>query len=217
MIHETNGNLLYFLMSMNMTDSLLSNTKRALLALVALSIIILTIVFILPHMKKQNDTTAVVQEIRTLNKWETASFTIEKIIDQGSSDNIFQQFLFGNKILLIAHGEAVAGFDLSTLSQNSVLIQGTSITVTLPKPTILYTRLDNSKTRVYDRQQGLLTQTDINFESQARLSAEQAIQSAACNENILAVASDNARKGLSTLLSTFHFSSITITIPQGNC
>lgn len=201
----------------SLSASLFKYVKLTLLILLLLTLIIVGLMIIPPLIKTQNDTTAVVQEIRALNKWETASFTIEKVIDQGNSGNMFQQFLFGDKILLIAHGEAVAGFDLSTLSPNDVHIQGNSITVTLPKPQIIYTRLDNDKTRVYDRQQGLLTQPDKNLESNARVSAEKAIQAAACSDNILTVASDNARKEISTLLSAFKFSTITISIPQGGC
>ena len=197
--------------------SLFIYVKRSLLVLLLISLIIVGLMIIPPLMKNQNDTTAVVQEIRALNKWETASFTIEKVIDQGNSGNMFQQFLFGDKILLIAHGEAVAGFDLTSLSANDVHIQGNSITVTLPKPQIIYTRLDNDKTRVYDRQQGILTQPDKNLESDARASAEKSIRATACSEDILTVASDNARKEISTLLSAFKFSTMTISIPQGSC
>ncbi|MDO8610322.1 MAG: hypothetical protein Q7R95_07265, partial [bacterium] len=49
--------------------------------------------------------TAVIKEMRNLQRIETASFTIEKIIDGGTSGNAFQQLLFGDKILLIAHGQ----------------------------------------------------------------------------------------------------------------
>lgn len=191
--------------------------KRTLFIVVLISIVALAIIFIPAMVKRQSDTATILQEIQSLNRWETASFTIEKIIDQGTSGNPFQEFLFGNKILLIAHGEAVAGFNLSTLSQDSVHMQQSSIVINLPKPEILYTKLDNDKTRVYDRQQGLLTKPDKDLESQARLSAENAIRTAACTENILTIASDNARKQLTSLLSSFNFTSITISIPQGKC
>lgn len=200
-----------------MRNLLIKYLKRVLVIVVLIGIVALAITFVPGMIKRQNDTATILQEIQSLNRWETASFTIEKIIDQGTSGNPFQEFLFGNKILLIAHGQAVAGFNLSTLSQDSVHIQQSSIVINLPKPEILYTKLDNDKTRVYDRQQGLLTKPDKDLESQARLSAENAIRTAACTENILTIASDNARKQLTSLLSSFNFTSITISIPQGNC
>src|SRR3989338_6907977 len=64
---------------------------------------------------------AVIKQIQSLQRLETASFTIEKIIDAGASgDNVFQRLLFGDKILLIAHGQAIAGFDLSLVSEKDI-------------------------------------------------------------------------------------------------
>lgn len=163
------------------------------------------------------DTTAIVKEIRGLNRWETVTFTVEKIIDSGTTGNIFQQFLFGNRILLIAHGEAIGGFDLSNFSQNDITTNGSEITITLPPPQILITSLDNAKTQVYDRQQGLLVAPSNDMESKALASAQKAIQDAACNEGILTTASTNAKTILTSLLTSLGFTKITITIPQGHC
>ncbi len=163
------------------------------------------------------DTTAVVKEMRALNRWETSSFTVEKVIDSGANGNMFQQFLFGNRILLIAHGEVIGGFDLSNFSKNDVVIHDSSITLKLPAPEILVTRIDNSKTKVYDRQQGLLVPSNNNLESDALATAQKSIQNAACTEGILTTASTNAKSQLASILSAFHFMNITITIPTGHC
>src|SRR5438128_2015826 len=66
----------------------------------------------------------VIKELRSLSRLETASFTIEKVIDAGTNGNQFQQILFGDRILLIAHGDVVAGFDLSTLTQKDISVEG---------------------------------------------------------------------------------------------
>lgn len=161
---------------------------------------------------------AVIKEMRSLNRLETASFTIEKIIDGGTTgNNVFQQFLFGDKILLIAHGQVIAGIDLSQISENDVVINGKDLRVTLPKPQILVTSLDNTQTRVYDRQKGILNAGEKDLESLARQAAEKSITEAACKAGILQQAADNARKQLTALFSVFNFSMITIEIPQGSC
>ncbi len=163
------------------------------------------------------DTMAVVKEIRALNKWETSSYTIEKVIDSGTGGNVFQQFLFGNRILLIAHGEVIGGFDFSSFSTNNIEIQGKSITVTLPAPEILVTTIDNTKTRVYDKQQGLLVPTNNNLEIDALATAQSAIRSDACSEGILSTSSSNAKKQLISLLRSLQFNTIIINIPSGSC
>lgn len=159
----------------------------------------------------------VIRELRALNRLETASFTIEKVVDAGTKGNVFQEFLYGDRILLIAHGEVIAGFDLSQLQDDDVKVDGTSITLTLPKPEILVTKLDSSQTRVYDRRQGVLSKGNKDLESQARLAAEQTIQEAACQGEILQEASNNARRQLSALLKALGFITITIIIPEATC
>lgn len=159
----------------------------------------------------------VIKELRQLNRLETASFTIEKVIDAGTTGNQFQQILFGDRILLIAHGEVIAGFDLAKLSNDNVKIDGQTLRLTLPQPQILVTRLDNEQTRVYDRRQGLLTKGNDELESEARKAAEKEISDAACNGNILDEASKNARNQLTTLFKTLGFTTVIITIPEASC
>lgn len=160
---------------------------------------------------------SVVTRMKALNRLETASFTIEKIIDAGTAGNRLQQVLFGDRLLLIAHGEVIAGFDLSQMSEDDIKIIDDTMTIILPKPQILFTSLDNEKTRVYDRQKGLLTTGDKDLESEARIEAERVIRSAACSAEILETASQNAREQLGALFSAAGFTSVTIAIPQADC
>lgn len=159
----------------------------------------------------------VIKELKSLNRLETAQFTIEKVIDAGKSGNVFQQFLFGDKILLVAHGEVIAGFDFAQLDNNEINVQGTTIRLTLPSPEILVTKLNNEQTRVYDRKLGLLSKGDKDLEAVARSEAEKAIRQAACQGDILGQASTNARSQLTALLKAFGFTTVVITIPQVDC
>lgn len=159
----------------------------------------------------------VVKEMRSLNRLETATFTIEKIIDAGTSGNAFSQFLFGDRLLLIAHGEVIAGFDLSSLSSKDVQINGSNLRLTLPPPRVLVTKLDNDQTRVYDRRTGILSKGDKDLEANARSEAEKIITQAACQGDILSEASKNARSQLTTLFKSFSFTTVIITIPEGSC
>lgn len=168
------------------------------------------------NIAKQKDT-AVIKEIRSLNRWETASYTVEQIIDTGNTGNAFTQFLFGDKILLVAHGTVTGGFDLANLSDKDVHIDGKSITLSLPAPQILTSSLDESETRVYDRQKGILVHADNNLESQARIDAVTKIRAAACSGGVLTITSDNAKKQLTSMLQALGFTNITLTVPQGHC
>jgi len=167
--------------------------------------------------KSESDRVAVVKEMRALSRLETASFTIEKIIDSESSGNVFQKLLFGDKILLIANGNVIAGIDFIGIEEKDVVVEGKKIQVSLPPPQIFLASLDNTKTKVYDRKSGLLSGGNDNLESEARATAEQSIRESACSSGILDMASDNARKQITSFLSSLGFVEITITIPQGSC
>lgn len=161
---------------------------------------------------------AVIKQMRSLARLETASFTIEKVIDAGTTGgNVFQQLLFGDKILLIAHGQVIAGFDLSQLSEKDVEVSGKTLRLTLPPPQILVATLDNTQTKVYDRKRGLLANGNQDLESKARSVAETSIKEAACKADILTQASENARKQLTSLFTSVGFETVTITIPTGTC
>lgn len=160
---------------------------------------------------------SVVKEIQSLNRLETVQFTLEKIIDAGYHGNFFQNILYGDRILLIAHADVVAGFDLSKISSDDIEVDGTSLTITLPAPEIFYTALNNTMTRVYDRRTGLLALYNTNLESEARAQAEHAIRSDACAAQILATTEENGQKQIEAIFKMAGFTNVSFIIPEGTC
>jgi hypothetical protein len=77
---------------------------------------------------------------------------------------------------------------------------GTAVTLTLPPPEILFSKLDNDKTYVYNRQTGIFSKPDPDLESKLRATAEHEIVAAAQEDGILTQASTNAEQTLRTLL-----------------
>ena len=196
--------------------------KYFIISLTVLAIVVLLALFLVKkNLFTTQETTnraAVIKQIQSLSRLETASYTIEKIIDKGSSGgNAIQRLLFGDKILLIAHGQANAGFDLELVSEKDIFVDGKNLRVKLPKPQILTVTLDNTKTRVYDRQRGILTTNEKDLETQARIEAEKSIRDAACQGNILQQAADNARKQMTSIFNSLGFETVTIQIPSATC
>jgi hypothetical protein len=159
----------------------------------------------------------VIKQITSLNRLETASYTIEKVIDAGTTGNRLQQFLLGDRLLLIAHGQVIAGFDMSKIKEEDLEVVGQTLRVKMPPPEILVSKLDNEQTRVYDRQSGLFTRGDKDLEAEARKEAEAVIRDAACKGGILNEASKNARNQLTVLFKGFGFTTVVIDTPQGSC
>ena len=141
------------------------------------------------------DPVTIVRQVRSLSRLETIQYTVEKVITAETGQGTFG-FLFGDKLLFVAHGEVIAGVDLSKLSPNDLRVQDNVLYVTLPAPEIFVVKLDNDKSYVYDRATGALTKGNINLETEARRAAEQEIEKSAIEDNILQQAQQNAENYL---------------------
>jgi len=154
------------------------------------------------------DQPTVVRQIQQLQRLETVSFTMDKIIS-GEHDNPYlPKFLVSDRLLLVVHGEVIGGVDLSKLQPAEVVVQGQSISLRLPQAQILVTRLDNAQTRVYSRDTGLFSSPDPNLESEVRQEAERQLQEAAMQGDILKTADGNARSTISSLLQGLGFKNV---------
>lgn len=156
---------------------------------------------------------SVVQSIRSLSRIETSQYTVERVLT-GESTGALPPFT-SDKILFIARGEVIAGVDLQKLSEDDVQVVSGTVTIRLPAPEILSSRLDNEKSRVYDRQTGIFTKADPNLESQVRQRAEEEIKSAALEDGILDKARDNAETTLRTLLHSLKYDNVVFVAPGG--
>jgi hypothetical protein len=152
----------------------------------------------------------VVDRIRQLARLETVVFSMDKIVEGDRRSAYLPDFLVGEKLLLIAHGEVTAGVDLEQLKPGDVWVHGDAVTVRLPAAQVLSTRIDNSKTRVYSRMTGLLVAADPNMETQVRQVAEDQITKAALEDGILNKARENARTGVSALLAGLGFKNVDV-------
>jgi uncharacterized protein DUF4230 len=153
---------------------------------------------------------SVVEKIRQLSRLETVDYSIDKIVEGDRENPYLPNFLVGDKLMLVAHGEVIAGVDLSQLKSGDVSVSGNSVQVRLPQAQVLTTRIDNGRTRVYSRTTGLLIQADPNLESQVRLTAEQQFAQAALSDGVLDKARQNARTSVSALLYGLGFQKVDV-------
>lgn len=154
---------------------------------------------------------AVIDRIRKLNRLETITYSIDKIVEGERSSPVIPNFLVGDKLLLIAHGEVIAGIDLSQLKAGDVSVHGDAVHIHLPAAEVLTSRVDNQRTRVYSRTTGLLVPADPNLESIVRQAAEVQIVEAAKTDGILDKAAQNARASITTLLYSLGFHTVDVT------
>ena len=152
----------------------------------------------------------VVSQIQRLNKLETVSYSVDTVVEGKHTNTVLPDLLFGDRLLLVVHGQVIAGVDLSQLKPESVQVSGRSVTLDLPPSQIFTTRIDSAKTRVFARTTGMLTQADPNLESDTRTTAETQILQSATADGILDTARNNARNNMESLLRGLGFTQVTV-------
>ena len=154
------------------------------------------------------DPVTVIKEVRSLSRLETAQYTIEKVITAETGQGALGA-LFGDRLIFVAHGQVIAGVDLSKLRGSDITVSPSGeVTIIVPAAEIFVTSLDNDKSYVYDRQTGLLTKGDKNLETQARQVAQHEVEKAALEDGILKLAQDNAASYLDRLLRSLGFTDV---------
>ncbi|MFV9506439.1 MAG: DUF4230 domain-containing protein [Oscillochloridaceae bacterium umkhey_bin13] len=146
---------------------------------------------------------AVLQRVQQLSRLETASYSVQTVIEVNQSQgNPIFDFFAGDALLLIAQGRVVAGVDLGKLTPEQVTVaaDGRTVTIQLPPAEVFDVTLDNQGTRVYSRNRGWFAPGNLNLETLARQQAERQILAAACEDGVLKTATDQAATALRQLL-----------------
>lgn len=150
------------------------------------------------------DPATIIHEVRSLSRLETASYSVEKVITAESGQGPFA-FLFGDRLILVAHGQIIAGVDLGKMGDGDIIVadDGT-VVVTLPPAEVFVATLDNQKSYIYDRDTGLVGMNPA-LETEARQAAEDEILSIALEDGILEMAQQNAETYVLRLILALGF------------
>ncbi len=142
----------------------------------------------------------IVERLQSLSRLETARQTTTHVVEVQASNGL-PAWLAGERVLLIAQAEVVAGIDLSQLRKEHIRVQGDRVSLLLPPPQIFSVYLNEYQTRVYDRQRGIFVlRPDREIESRARQQALQEARETALRGNLLTLARQNALEQITKLL-----------------
>ena len=153
------------------------------------------------------DPVTILREVRSLARLETVQYSMEKVITTEVGQGALG-FLFGDRLLFVAHGEVIAGIDLEKLGADQMWVENGVLMVRLPEAEIFVATLDNQLSYVYDRETGILKRGDVTLESLARKVAEEEIEKAAVADGILDTAQKNAESYLYRLLRQLGFQEV---------
>jgi len=141
------------------------------------------------------DPVTYISDVRALARLETIQYSVEKVITAEVGQGTFN-FLFGDKMIFVAHGVVIAGIDMEKIAPEHLRIENGVLYVTLPPAEIFVATLDNQKSYVYDRETGFLNKGVQDLETMARQSAEDEIRRAALEDGILQQAQTNGENYL---------------------
>ena len=153
------------------------------------------------------DPVTIIHDVRALARLETIQYSIEKVITAEIGQGTFD-FLFGDRLIFVAHGVVIAGIDMEKLGPENLQFENGALYVTLPQAEVFIATLDNEKSYVYDRDTGALTHGDTNLETTARQAAEQEIYKAAMEDGILDLAQQNAETYLEKFFGALGYDNV---------
>jgi hypothetical protein len=157
------------------------------------------------------DRVTIVREVQGLSRLETAVYTVEKVITAESGQGPLA-FLFGDRLLLVAHGQVVAGVDLGSLSVDDVTVnEAAAVTIRLPEAEVFLVSLNNEESYIYDRETGIAG-LNPDLETAARQAAQDEILSAAIEDGILEMAQDYAELHVRRLVLMLGFADVLFSV-----
>ncbi|WP_416670372.1 DUF4230 domain-containing protein [Egbenema bharatensis] len=163
------------------------------------------------------------QQLRGISELTTAVFAMQTVVP-ASRDRTLGGYVIGRTTLLyIAYGEVRAGIDLSAIQAEDIQVNGDSVTIQLPPPQILDSKVDVNRSKVYDYDRGFLglgPDAAPELQDLAAQTTLQQIVEAACTQGVLQTASTQAQETISQLLVTAGYANSTVQVRQpapGTC
>jgi hypothetical protein len=189
--------------------------KRIVVGLVVLVAALVVLRSIDPFETETKDRSqpALVRSIQDLGELRTARANMQVVVDL-ERDTPLPAFLGGERTLFVAAGDVDAAIDLR---RARVTTSGDTATITVPPPQTTKPRLDLRRSRVYDRDRGLLDRigdalSDDGSDTQPVYeAAERKLAEAAERDGVLArTARENARRLLSGLARGLGFERVVV-------
>lgn len=144
------------------------------------------------------DPVTYINQIQALARLETIEYSVQQVVEVDDKQGTFA-FLYGTKMLIQVKGKVIAGIDMQKLQPGDMQLQTSVLYVKLPPAEIFITALDESKTQIWNIQNGIFTRPDPNLVIDGLQGAQDKILQAALEDGIL----DQAQKNAEAYLTKF--------------
>ena len=157
---------------------------------------------------KIEDTPVIIQQIKNIAQMFTQTFYDEYVYDTG----VIRTPLFNQnkRLIFIAKGEVISGFDLSELSEKSIIRRDKSIVVKLPPARILDVVINPSGFETF------IEEGEITFEESKKFheDARRIFERNARDKGILKNSAEQGRQTLEKFFRLLGFETVDIIIPE---
>jgi hypothetical protein len=155
--------------------------------------------------KYQSEHLLSVDKIEKMGKLELVKVNIKDVLEQ-TNERPF--YLPNAKAVLIIAGEVIAGIDLEKVQKEDIADSGTLVTITLPKPEILMSKVNHEKSKIYNIEWGGFS--TANLVDEAYKTAETKIIEEARNTGYEEMCKNNAKALLTPIFREISGKEITI-------
>ena len=170
---------------------------------------------------KDRSQPVLLKSLENLSDYHAATANMQVVVDVEQDSRLLPSFIKGERTLFVAAGTVDAAVDFRGLSRDPDAVKVSSdrrkVKLTLPAPKLLEPRLDPDRTRVYDRDRGVLDRVEDavsdrpgDEQSLYQLGDEKLAAAAAADPKLLQTAERNTRSMLEGLLRGLGFEDITI-------
>jgi len=155
--------------------------------------------------------TVIVERLQSLDRLETARLVSQHVVEVKSESEWLPSFLVGERLILVAQVEVIAGVDMREISPKDIEVNGDKVVLTLPQPKIFSVKIDEAKTQVITRERGwLVFNPDKDLEREARLQALREAREVAFKSDLLPFARQKAEENLRGFLHALGFKQVEI-------
>ena len=161
---------------------------------------------------------ALLQAMEDLSDYQAAAGNFQVLVDTEKDARFLPSFIRGERTVYSAAGSVDASVSFSNLDAQSIVVSEdrSSVTISLPAPTLSEPHLDLDQSQIVSRDRGLLDRLGSVFsdtptgERELQLAAQDKMRAAAAASDLSARAEENTRRMLESLMGNLGFTSVTV-------
>ena len=170
---------------------------------------------------KDRSQPVLLKSLENLSDYHAATANMQVVVDVEQDAKLLPSFIKGERTLFIAAGNVDAAVDFKALAKDPDAVKVSkdrrSVELTLPAPRLLKPQLDPDRSRVYDRDRGVLDRVEDALSDRPgdeqplyQLAEDKLAAAAAADPKLLQTAERNTRSMLEGLLRGLGFENIKI-------